>query len=82
MPSIHSQLFSRIAEQAMKSIFSDFNVEKARDRLARIDKLNPAPSDVNIEPRKLSHCTAEWIRTGSATDRVVVYLPGGAGVGA
>jgi monoterpene epsilon-lactone hydrolase len=80
MPSIHSQLFSKIADQAMKSIFSDFNVDKARDRLARIDKLNPAPSDVNIESRKLSHCTAEWIRTGSATDRVIVYLPGGAWV--
>jgi acetyl esterase/lipase len=80
MPSIHSQLFSRIADQAMKSIFSDFNVDTARQRLAGVDILNPAPTGVNIEPRELSHCTAEWIRTGAATDRVVLYLPGGAWV--
>ena len=80
MPSIHSQLFSKIADQAMKSIFSDFSVDKARDRLGRIDALNPGPTGVSIQPRDLSQCSAEWIRTGKATDRVVLYLPGGAWV--
>ena len=80
MPSIHSQLFNKIAEVALKSIFSDFDVDKARARLSRIDRLNPAPAGVTIEPQELSHCAAEWIRTGRSTDRVVLYFPGGAWV--
>jgi acetyl esterase/lipase len=80
MPSIHSQLFSRFADQAMKSLFSDFNLDRARRLIARVDGFNPAPTGVNIDSRDLSHCTAEWLRTGSNTDRVVIYLPGGAWV--
>ncbi len=80
MPSIRSQLFSRIAEQALASMFTDFNLDKSRDRLARIDGLNPAPTGVDVDQIELSECTAEWIRTGRATDRVVLYLPGGAWV--
>ncbi len=80
MPSIQSQLLSRLADQAMKTIFRDFNVDKARSRLAMIDRLNPAPTGVQIESRDLSSCAAEWIRTGRNTDRVVMYLPGGAWV--
>lgn len=64
----------------MESMFRDFSVEKTRKQLARIDGLNPAPTGVSIDPRELSHCTAEWIRTGRNTDRVVLYLPGGAWV--
>ena len=80
MPSIRSQLLSRIAGQAMESMFGDFSLDRTREQLARIDGLNPAPAGVSIEPRELSHCAAEWIRTGRSTDRVVVYLPGGAWV--
>ena len=80
MPSIHSQLMNRFAEQALLSMFSDFEVEKARERLALVDRFNPAPTGVSIDPLELSHCGAEWIRTGRSTDRVVVYLPGGAWV--
>ena len=32
---------------------------------------------MSIEPRALSQCAAEWVRPGTATDRVVLYLPGG-----
>ncbi len=80
MPSIHSQLFSRLADLAMQTIFKDFSVDDARSKLALVDRLNPAPTGVSIEPRSLSHCSAEWIRTGRITDRVVVYYPGGAWV--
>jgi acetyl esterase/lipase len=80
MPSIHSLLFNRIADQGMKSIFSDFNVDRARALLASVDRLNPAPTGVSIEPHQLSHCAAEWLRTGHRTDRVVLYFPGGAWV--
>lgn len=80
MPSIRSQIFSRLAEQALASMFSDFNLEKSRNQLARVDGLNPAPAGVDIEPIRLSHCNAEWIRTGRRTDRVVIYFPGGAWV--
>jgi acetyl esterase/lipase len=80
MPSIHSILFNKLADQGMKTIFSDFDVDKARALLASVDRLNPAPTGVSIEPRELSHCSAEWIRTGRATDRVVLYFPGGAWV--
>ncbi len=80
MPSIHSQLFNRFADQAMKSIFSEFNLERARGLLARVDSLNPSPTGVRVEPRELSHCDAEWVRTGKRTDRVAIYLPGGAWV--
>jgi monoterpene epsilon-lactone hydrolase len=80
MPSIHSQLLNRFADRALKSIFTDFDVDKARKMLAGVDSLNPAPTGVSIEPRSLSHCAAEWIRTGQLTDRVVLYFPGGAWV--
>ena len=43
MPSIPSQLLNRIADQAMRSLFSDFSLDKARARLAQIDQLNPRP---------------------------------------
>lgn len=80
MPSIHSILFNRLADQGMKTIFSDFDVDKARTLLAGVDRLNPSPKGVNIESRELSHCSAEWIGTGRTTDRVVLYFPGGAWV--
>ena len=80
MPSIRSQLLSRIAGKAMESMFGDFNLDRTREQLARIDGLNPEPTGVSIEPRELSHCSAEWIRTGRSTDRVVLYFPGGAWV--
>jgi monoterpene epsilon-lactone hydrolase len=80
VPSIHSQLFSSFADRAMKSIFSDFNLDRARGLLASVDSLNPAPTGVSISSRDLSHCSAEWIRTGRHTDRVAIYLPGGAWV--
>ena len=34
-------------------------------------------TDVRIDPVELAHCSAEWIRTGRRTDRVVLYFPGG-----
>jgi monoterpene epsilon-lactone hydrolase len=80
MPSIHSQLLNKIAEKALVSIFSDFDVDKTRKRLALVDRFNPPPTGVSIEPWELAHCSAEWIRTGRRTDRVVIYLPGGAWV--
>lgn len=80
MPSIHSQLFSKVADQALKAIFRDFDLDKARNRLAVIDRLNPPPTDVRIDRRRLSECDAEWITTGRNTDRAVIYFPGGAWV--
>jgi len=80
MPSIRSQLFSRIAERALVSLFSDFDLDKTRERLTRLDGLGPLPSGVSIDLKQLPHCNAEWVRTGRMTDRVVIYLPGGAWV--
>ena len=77
MPSIPSQLFNPITNRAVESLFRDFDVERARSLLARVDGLNPSPSGVSIDPVELAHCGAEWIRTGRRTDRVVLYLPGG-----
>jgi monoterpene epsilon-lactone hydrolase len=77
MPSIPSQLFNPITGRAMESLFKDFDVERARSMLARIDGLYPAPTGVSIDSVELAHCSAEWIRTGRRTDRVVLYLPGG-----
>ena len=77
MPSIPSQLFNPIADRAMESLFTGFDVARARALLARIDSLNPEPTDVSIDAVELAHCRAEWIRTGRRTDRVVLYLPGG-----
>ena len=77
MPSIPSQLFNPITDRAIESLFKDFDLGRARSLLARIDGLNPAPTGVNIDLVELAHCSAEWIRTGRRTDRVVLYLPGG-----
>jgi len=74
MPSIPSQLFNPITGRAMESLFKDFDVERARSLLARVDGLNPAPTGVVIEPLELAHCSAEWIRTGRRIALTVAYL--------
>ena len=78
MPSIRSQLFNRFAGKTMKAMFSDFDVDRLRKQFDRIDKLSPAPRGVEIQPQALSECEAEWVRPRTETDRVVLYLPGGA----
>ena len=58
MPSIPSQLFNPITDRAIESPFKDFDLERARSLLARIDGLNPAPTGVNIDLVELAHCSA------------------------
>ena len=81
MPSLQSQLFSRLAGKRVKSLFSDFKLSRARTELALQDWWIPKPSsNVDIEKISLTHCEANWIRPQTQTDRYVIYLPGGAWV--
>jgi len=80
MPSIQSKLFTRLASQSMQSMFVNFDVNKLRRWITTLDKLAPAPTDVDVTPSPLSHCEAEWVRPQRQTDRVILYFPGGAWV--
>ncbi len=80
MPSIQSKLFSRMANRSIQSMFTNFDVERLRTWMARIDSLSAAPESVDIISVPLNQCEAEWIRPQCETDRVVLYFPGGAWV--
>jgi acetyl esterase/lipase len=56
------------------------SVEKFRGMASRLDRrLGRPPAGTEIVPAPLTHCDADWLLPGSvATDRVVLFLPGGA----
>jgi epsilon-lactone hydrolase len=80
LPSTRSRLFNGLARRAVKSMFVEFDHLKVRGKLALIDRVFPEPRGVRIKDCALSRCAAQWIRPNSDTDRVILYLPGGAWV--
>lgn len=79
MPSISSTVFSSLFNQSYNNqSLADFNLDKMRKQLARVDALVPEPRGVDIEAKALGHCDAEWIYPPFATDRTILYFPGGA----
>ena len=62
-------------------MFADFELNRVRGILERMDGAAPDPSGVEIDSLDLPNCSAEWIRPlDCRSDRTVLYLPGGAWV--
>jgi monoterpene epsilon-lactone hydrolase len=81
MSSIRSKVVSEVAKRVLKPLFTDFDTERLRKVFALLDKQGREPRGIHVEPVALSACAAEWIRPDNCTsDRVVLYLPGGAWV--
>lgn len=81
MPSLSTRVFNTAARRIIKPVFTDFDIMKVRRLIARFDHRIPDPKGVELETENLSHCPVDWISPqGLSSDRVILYLPGGAWV--
>jgi epsilon-lactone hydrolase len=81
MPSAQAIALSTFMRMLVKPSFSAMrNVIDMRNGAVKwLDSAARLEPDMQINAEKLSHCEAEWIGArGVKTDRVVLYIPGGA----
>jgi monoterpene epsilon-lactone hydrolase len=81
MPSLSTRLFNATARRFIKPVFTEFETNKVRRLMTRVDRRLPNPRNVTIEGDNLEHCEADWIIPRDlSSDRVLLYFPGGAWV--
>ena len=76
-----TKIFNVFARRIIKPVFAEFDVVRIRRIFGGLDKRISDPEGVAIEADNLTHCEADWISPQNlSSDRVVLYLPGGAWV--
>ena len=81
MPSLQASLLNLFTRNVVKPrLFRSAPVEDMRRLVERTERFFPAPGGVNILPEPLPTCDVDWIVPVGleASDRVILYAPGGA----
>lgn len=81
-PTLRSRVANRVISVMLKSAWqrspeTDAGLVRMRRASERMTRFQTVPRGVEIEPRDLGACTAEWVRAGTPGSGVVLYLHGG-----
>lgn len=81
MPSLQASLLNLFTRNVVKPrLFRAAPIDDMRRMLVNSERLFPEPKGVNIVPEPLATCEVDWIvpKGLEASDRVILYAPGGA----
>lgn len=81
MASLSTKLFNFTARRIIRPLFVEFDIKKIRRLIERFDGRISDPKGLLITTDKLSNCEVDWVSAeNERSDRVILYLPGGAWV--
>jgi epsilon-lactone hydrolase len=81
-PTLRSRVANRVIGAMLKSAWqrspeTDAGLLQVRRASERMTRFQTLPRGVELEPRDLGDCTAEWVRTGTLGPGAFLYLHGG-----